>query len=345
MVMRKPTQVTLSDIASRLNVSKVTVSKALRDHPDIAPETKQRVRQLAEELAYTPNSAARNLSTRRTHTIGLVVPKVAHFFFSSVIESVYDTAFENNYEIILTVSQEDAAREILHLKTLLSMRVDGLLISVSQQTQDTAIFELVQKKGVPLVFFDRVIDGLGCSTVTVDDREGAALLVEQALVAGYSKVAHFAGFSHTNIGRERRAGFIAAMQKRGLPVHEEWIITGGFSEDYGYEALQQLHRARNLPEIIVAVTYPVALGVYAAARELGLKIPHDLDLVCFGDSTTNRFISPSLTCVGQPTEQIGRRAVEILLEEITNPAPSQPQKVVLQTELRLRETCRSKTAL
>jgi len=342
--MRKPSQITLSDIASRLKVSKVTVSKALRDHPDIAVETKQRIRQLAEELAYTPNSAARNLSTRRTHTIGLVVPKIAHFFFSSVIESVYDTAFENNYEIILTVSQEDATREIKHLKTLLSMRVDGLLISVSQQTQDTAIFELVKKKGVPLVFFDRVIEGLGCSTVTVDDREGAALLVEQAIAAGYTKIAHLAGFSHINIGRERCAGFMAAMQKHQLPVRDEWIINGGFSEDYGYKALQQLHQANNLPEIIVAVTYPVALGVYAAAKDLGLKIPHDLDLVCFGDSTTNRFISPSLTCVSQPTEKLGRRSVEILLEEIKNPAPSQPQKVVLQTELRLRETCRAKVA-
>ena len=342
--MRKPSQITLSDIAARLKVSKVTVSKALRDHPDIGAETKQRVRQLAEKLAYTPNTAARNLSSRRTHTIGLVVPKIAHFFFSSVIESVYDTAFENNYEIILTVSQEDATREIKHLKTLLSMRVDGLLISVSQQTQDTAIFELVKKKGVPLVFFDRVIEGLNCSTVTVDDREGTARLVEQAIAAGYTKIAHLAGFSHTNIGRERCAGFRAAMQKHGLPVREDWVVTGGFSEDYGYKALQQLHRANHLPEIIVAVTYPVALGVYAAAKDLGLKIPDDLDVVCFGDSTTNRFISPSLTCVSQPTEKLGRRAMEILLEEIKNPAPSPPQKVVLQTEFCRRETCRAKEA-
>lgn len=340
--MKKQTQITLSDLATRLQVSKVTISKALRNHPDIAPDTKQRVRELAEELGYTPNSAARNLSTRRTFTIGLVVPKIAHFFFSSVIESVYDTAFENNYEIILTVSQEDAARETKHLKTLLSMRVDGLLISVSQQTQDTAIFDLVKKKGVPLVFFDRVIEDFGFSTVTVDDRDGTARLVEQALAVGYTKIAHLAGFSHTSIGRERCAGFRDAMQKHGLPVREEWIVTGGFSEDYGYHALQQFYHNNNMPEIIVAVTYPVALGVYAAAKELKLKIPEELDVVCFGDSTSNRFISPSLTCVSQPTEKLGRRAMEILLEEIKNPGPDRPQQIVLQTELQLRETCRAK---
>jgi LacI family transcriptional regulator len=343
--MRKQTQITLSDLATRLQVSKVTISKALRDHPDIAPDTKQRIRELAEELGYTPNSAARNLSTRHTQTIGLVVPKIAHFFFSSVIESVYDTAFENNYEIILTVSQEDAAREIKHLKTLLSMRVDGLLISVSQQTQDTAIFDLVKKKGVPLVFFDRVFEDFGFSTVTVDDREGTARLVEQAIAAGYTKIAHVAGFSHTSIGRERSAGFRGAMQKHGLPLREEWIVTGGFSEDYGYQALQQFYHANNLPEVIVAVTYPVALGVYAAAKELGLKIPDDLDVVCFGDSSANRFISPSITCVSQPTEKLGRQAMEILLEEIKNPGPDLPQKIVLQTELQLRETCRASTNL
>ena len=342
--MRKSSQITLGDIASKLNVSKVTVSKALRGHPDIAPETRQRIKQLAEELAYTPNSAARHLSSKRSNTIGLVVPKIAHFFFSTIIESIYDAAFEKNYEIILTVSQENAEREITHIKTLLSMRVEGLLISISQQTQDTKIFEMVKKKGVPLVFFDRVIEGLGFSTVTVDDRNGAAQIIEQAIAAGYTKIAHLAGFAHTNIGKERCAGFIAAMQKHHLPVRPDWIIEGGFNEEYGYNGLLQLYKNQILPEMIFAVTYPVALGVYQAAKELRLNIPADLDLVCFGDSLTNRFISPALTCAAQPVEKIGRRALEMLIEEIENPEPTAPQQSVLPTELRQRETCRKKVS-
>ncbi len=154
--MKKKTLVTLSDIARRVKVSKVTVSKALRGHPDISAETAGKVKKVARELGYLPNFMARNLSSRRSNTIGVIVPKIAHFFFSSVIEAIYDAAFENNYEIILTVSQENAERELRHVESLLSMRVDGLIVSLSQQTRDTSIFDKVQQRGVPLICMDRV---------------------------------------------------------------------------------------------------------------------------------------------------------------------------------------------
>ena len=138
--MQKASQITLNDIAQKLNVSLVTVSKALRDHPDISKNTKERVKKLANKLGYTPNFIARSLSSKKSNTIGLVVPKIGNFFFPSVIESICTTAYNNHYEIILTISYENAERELHHLKSLLSMRVDGLLISISQQTSDIKIF-------------------------------------------------------------------------------------------------------------------------------------------------------------------------------------------------------------
>src|SRR5690554_6344832 len=152
----KDRAVTLSDIARRVNVSTVTVSKALRDHSDISDKTKELIRNVAEEMGYMPNIFARSLSSRKSNTIGLVVPKIAHDFFGSIIEHIYKIASANNYEIILTVSRENAEREKKQIQTLLAMKIDGIIISITKETKDYEIFDLVKSRGVPLVFIDRV---------------------------------------------------------------------------------------------------------------------------------------------------------------------------------------------
>lgn len=337
--MEKNSHITLDDIAKKLNVSKVTVSKALRGHPDISKETTQRIKKIAKELGYTPNYMARNLSSKRSNTIGVVVPKIAHFFFSAVIESIYDTAFHNNYEIILTVSQENSVREAKHIESLLAMRVDGLIVSITQQTRDTTIFEKVIKQGIPLTFVDRIIDIPGANTITVDDRGGTFQAIEHAIKLGYTKIAHLAGFPEINIGLRRYQGFEDAMTKYNLPINSDWVIYGGFGEEAGYRGFMKMYNSNNLPEFIFAVTYPVALGVYAAIQEVGLKIPNDIDIMCFGNSDVNRFITPALSCVDQPTEKLGRTAVELTLNQIKNLETFQPQSIEIPTELLLRETC------
>ena len=335
-------QITLDDIAKELNVSKVTVSKALRGHPDISKETVMRVKKVAQELGYTPNYMARNLSSKRSNTIGVVIPKIAHFFFSSIVEAIYDTAFHNNYEIILTVSQENSQREIKHIESLLAMRVDGLIVSITQETRDHAIFERVIKSGVPLIFMDRILDIPGTSSVVVDDFEGSYLAIKHAIELGYTKIAHLSGYSEINIGLNRLAGFEKAMKEYGLTINPDWIIKGGFGEEFGYSGFMKLYESHNLPEFIFTVTYPVALGVYAAIEELGLKIPDDIDIMCFGNSDINRFISPSLSCVNQPTDKIGEYSVKLMLDQIKNIESFEPQHIVIPTELILRETCSRK---
>lgn len=338
--MKNKFHITLDDIAKRLNVSKVTVSKALREHPDISFETAQKVKQVAKELGYTPNFMARNLSSKSSHTIGLVVPKIAHYFFGSVIESIYEAALVNNYEIILTVSQENAEREEKHIRSLLSMRVDGLIISISQQTKNYDIFNTVKNYNVPLVFMDRVVDMSEFSSITVDDRGGTFKAIEHAIKLGYRKIGHIAGYQEINIGRKRYLGFEDAMKKYDVPVNPEWVTYGGFGEEDGYKAFMKLHSSGNLPEFIFAVTYPVALGIYAAAEELGLKIPDDIDIMCFGSSDINNFLTPSLSCVDQPTEELGKQAVKLILEIINNPTNYVPKHIEIPTGLMIRETAR-----
>ena len=338
--MHKRFQITLDDIAKKLNVSKVTVSKALRGHPDISYETTQKVKAVAKELGYTPNFMARNLSSKSSHTIGLVVPKIAHYFFGSVIESIYEAALENNYEIILTVSQENAEREEKHIRSLLSMRVDGLIISISQQTKNYEIFNTIRNYNVPLVFMDRVVELPGFSSVTVDDQGGSFKAIEHAIKMGYKKIAHLAGYQEINIGKRRYLGFKKAMKKNNIPINPDWVIYGGFGEEDGYKGFMKLYNSHNLPEFIFAVTFPVALGVYSAVAELGLKIPDDIDIMCFGGSDINKFLTPSLSCIDQPTEELGRKSVETILEIIKSPIDFVPKHIEVPTGLIIRETAK-----
>lgn len=343
-MVKKGFQVTLDDIASKLDVSKVTVSKALRGHPDISAETSRKVKKLARELGYSPNYMARNLSSKRSNTIGVVIPKIAHFFFSSVIEAIYDAAFENNYEIILTVSQENAEREVKHIQSLLSMRVDALIISVSQTTKDYAIFETVREMGVPLTFMDRVPAIEGFSSVVGDDRGGAFAATEQAINIGYRKIAHLAGYQHINIGKERYKGFVDAMKQYSVPIRPEWVVYGGFSEDDGYNGFNKMYESGNLPEIIFASTFPVAVGVYRAAEELGMKIPDDIDIISFGSSGLNRFLSPPMSYVEQLTTELGKKAMDLTLENIRQKDQFIPQHIKLPTKLVLCKTCIKRVA-
>lgn len=334
--------ITLKDIAEELQISKVSVSKALRDHPDIGSETKQLVKETAARLGYVPNYIARNLSSRHSNTIGLVVPKIAHHFFASAIETIYQTAFENDYEIIMTVSQESVENELIHLQTLLSMQVEGLLISVTEQTKDTAIFEMVKKQNIPLVFFDRVMDGLGFSTVTADDEQGTYNAITEIINTGYSKIAHLAGYAYTNIGYKRKNGFLRAMKDNHLEVRADWIVETGFAEEDGYKGFMKLFRSGELPEVIYTVTYPVALGVILAAQEAGISIPRDSQIVSFGGSIYNRFVAPSISYIEQPSEDIGRKAVDLLLNEIKNPEMREEKHIVVPTELVICDTCKKR---
>jgi LacI family transcriptional regulator len=335
----RPKQVTLNDIAKKLGVSIITVSKALRGHPDISHNTAELIKKTAAELGYSPNFMARNLAARKSNTIGVVLPQIAHHFFSSIIDHIYNYAMTNNYEVFLTVSQENAEMQKKQIQTLLSMRVDGIIISISQDTDNFEIFETATSRQVPLVFMDRIPDLNNCNTVTVDDRGGAYKVIDHAIKLGYKRIAHFAGYTNINIGRERMLGFRQAMSDHGLEINYDWILEGDFGEKSGYDSFMKLYHEKNLPDLILAVTYPVAIGIYMAAQEVGMKIPDDIDLICFGNSQVQNFLSPPLSCVNQPTEQLAAKSMELLLDNIDNIGNFKNKNIIIDTDLILRGTC------
>ncbi len=339
--MKRNVHITLADIAERLDVSRVTVSKALRGHPDISEGMAKKIRRMASDLGYSPNRMARNLSARKSHLLGLVVPKIAHFFFGSVIESVYTKALENRYETILMVSHENDEQEIQHLQTLVSMRVDGIIISVSAKTHDTKVFEWIKKIGIPLLFLDRIPDPApkGAASVMVDDYGGTVKAIEQAISVGHQSIGFLGGDSNINIGRNRLQGYTDALRRHGIPVREEWIVNGGYGTESGYEGYMRLYAQGAMPTCFFAITYPVALGIYDAAKATRARIPDDVDVICFGDGDVGRLLAPALSCVSQPTQRLGEEAVNAMMRMIDQPEGIPAGEIVVPTELILRETC------
>ncbi|MCF8259810.1 MAG: LacI family transcriptional regulator [Melioribacteraceae bacterium] len=330
--------VKLIDIAHKLNYSVVTISKALRDHPDISNKTRDLIKKVAEEMGYSPNLVARSLSSRKSNIIGLVVPKIAHHFFGQIIQTIYDIGFEHNYEILLMVSQEEQERERKHLQTLLAMKVDGIIISITEKTRDYKIFETIKERGVPLVFMDRIPDMERINSVRVTDYEGAYNGTEHLIRLGYKNIGHFGGYQDTRIGRDRYNGFKNAMDDAKIPINPNWVKFGGFSEDDGFKTFSKLVETGNLPDAILAATYPIALGVYMAAKERKIKIPNDIDIICFGDANIQRFLEPALSCIQQPTKIIAEKSMEILFDLITNPKQEKFTSEIVPTKLIIRET-------
>jgi LacI family transcriptional regulator len=314
--MTKKGPVTQSDIAAKLKVSRITVSKALRDHPDISREMKEKVLKAAEKMGYSLNLVAANLSQRKTNTIGVVIPDLENSFFAFLTDSVIDIARERNYRIILTVSRENTEIEDQNIRNLSGMRVDGLLVCISQTTGGKEIFEYVRRLGIPLVFFDRVVEHSGFSSVSFNDSQGTRDAITAITAAGYKKIAHFAGYQSISIGRERCNSFRREMKRHGLQVNKNWIIEGGFELNDGKIAFEKLRSAGQVPEIILAVNDRVALGAYRAAKEAGMRIPGDIAIAGFGFEETTSMFTPPLAVINQDPRKLGISAANLLIDEI-----------------------------
>lgn len=334
-----------SDIAKQLNVSRVTVSKALRDHPDISDAMKKKIGMTARKMGYVPNLIARQLNSRRTFTIGIVIPDLENSFFSFIVDSMIDYATEHNYYVILTVSREKENIEKQNIENLIGMRVDGLLVCLSQETTDTKIFTTVEKMKIPLVFFDRAFGNMKSPSVVFNDKIGAANILNRIINEGYTKIAHFAGYFRTNIGKERQDGFLEALAKNKIPVNKDWILEGGFELKDGYDSFKKLNSLGNLPEVIFAVNDRVALGAYKAAKEAGLNIPGDIGIFGYGFNEITDFFDPQLTVINQDPRQMGKEAIKLLIDDIEKKTKGNRRKIFIEEEFLWGKSVKRKAKL
>jgi DNA-binding LacI/PurR family transcriptional regulator len=328
---------TIKDLAKELNLSASTVSRALRDHPDISPLTKKRVISLANKLDYHPDSIAQSLQTQKTKTIGVIVPEIKQPFFASVINGIEELAYSAGYTIIVCQSNETYDREVLYTRTLVSHRVAGLLVSLSQTTQNLDHFKALQRRGVPIVFFDRVNDDIEASKVVVDDYNGAFAAADHLIKSGYKRIAHLAGPKNLSISKYRLKGYKDALKLGNRPYNEELVVYGGLDDTDGVVGFQKLLSLEILPDAVFAVNDPVATGAFLTIKEHGLKIPDDIALVGFSNTNVSSLLDPPLTTVEQPTYEIGKTAVQLLLAQINNSEENfVPQFEVLKTHLIIR---------
>jgi LacI family transcriptional regulator len=238
------------------------------------------------------------------------------------------------------ISFEDKRNELRNNLTLLSMRVDGIIVNISQDSTDIQFYQQLKERDVPLVFFDRIIESDQISHVTTDDRTATREVMRYALSKGYNKPAHLAGYSNISIGRERRNGFFDALNERNIQPNPDWIIEGGFSEELRYENAKRLLKAKNRPDLVFCFNDSVAHSVYHVAEELNIKIPDNLGVIGYGNLALGKLIKPNLTTVDLPIDEFANEIVRLLFDQIERPSKRRAEHVILKPEIIIRESCR-----
>jgi LacI family transcriptional regulator len=330
---------TMMDIARDLKVSVVTVSKVLRNQGRISAATRKRVLRRAKELNYQMNWVARSLVTRRTYTIGLLLPEFTHSFFAEIARAVAQTVRPHGYHVIISYFEEDPALEVSEADSLLARQVDGLIIASAQPARRLELFQRIQNRNVPFVLIDRPIAGLRASFVGVDNHAIGRLATEHLIERGCRCIAHLRG-PEMGIAAERFQGYRSALAKRGLRVNPRYVVAGGHGDGAGYEGMRRLLRVRAIPDGVFCYSDPVAIGAIRAILDAGLKVPHNIAVVGAGNVHYSDQLAVPLTTVDQGTCQIGARAAELLIERILLKRAARPKKILISPKLVERESTR-----
>ncbi|SFQ24101.1 transcriptional regulator, LacI family [Hymenobacter arizonensis] len=327
----------MADLARELGVSMTTISRALSDHHSIGPATKQAVLKLAKKLNYQPNHLAAALRKGKSKLLGVIVPYIEGRFFASVVHGIETAASKAGFSVIICQSSEDVAQERKNLETLLSAQVAGILISVSRTTVDFRHFEKVRKHGVPLVFFDRILEGDNVNAVLLNDREGAYQATRHLLEQGCRRVAHFAGLQHLNIYKNRRQGYLDALQSYGLEPDETLIKDCDMTLEGGTGCMAELLKLSSPPDAVFSAGDSAVLGALQLLKSRGIRVPQDVALAGFSNEALTLVAEPMITSVDQRTEEMGQAAFRLFTELVAAEGTSFSQRqVVLQPQLFVR---------
>ena len=338
--------VTLKQIAEELNISVTTVSKALKDYPDVSIKTKALVKELAKTLNYKPNAFAVNLRTKESKTIGLVIPVIVHHFFSSVIKGIISQAEKKGYLVIILQSNESYELEKKQIDLLLNQRVDGIIISLANGTADFSHLNEVIAQEKPLVMFDKIAKIVKCSKVIIDDRKAAYLATQHLIDTGCKRIAHFRGALLPQNSIDRFLGYKKALLDNNLPYDPSLVYIcecGDMSFEEGKENAQKLLKDHTDVDGVFINTDLVAIGALTEFNKQGVKIPEDISIVGFSNWFMSSVISPTLTTIDQPGFKMGKTAFKQLYKEIKaikNKKPKAPKIITLETELISRESTR-----
>lgn len=328
-------QVTIKDIAKELGVSPSTVSRALKNHPDISVETKKAINDLAKKLNYSPDPIALSLKSRKSKIIGVIVPEIVHYFFSTVLHGIEDFAYDAGYNVMICESNESFERELKNVDALMSNRSDGILVSLTKNTQSFDHFKKIQNSGVPLVFFDRICDELDTDKVVVDDEKGAFEAVSHLISIGCRNIAHLTAPGHLIISQQRKAGYIRALETYNIPINPDLIILCDTIEE-AKKSIPALLARDPRPDGIFAVNDLTAAEAIRIIKEMGLKVPYDIAVVGFTNGQISDLTDPPLSSVEQHGYEIGKQAATLLIDRIEKQEDYAPITRVIETKFVLK---------
>lgn len=341
--MRKKGYVTIKDIAQALGISPSTVSRALRDLPDVKAETRAAVKALAADWHYAPNLFASSLVNSNSQLLGVVVPRINSHFFAKIISGIQESAHDQGYRVIICENKSDSEREALDVQALLSARVAGIIAGpAAGPGHQQHHWDQVRQQEVPLVFVDRDFENSAVISVVVDDFKAALKATQHLLAQGRRQILHLCGPEELTVSQRREQGFTAALKHAGLRPDSSYIRQAGFSQEGGEAAMESwLAEGRPL-DAILGVNDQVCIGAMQVLKRHNIRIPEAVALIGFSDNPISALYSPSLSTVWQPAEEMGRAALALLLKQIDPHQPTPPvQRHMMDTKLIIRETSHS----
>lgn len=329
---------TMRDVATLAGVAVSTVSAVINGTPKVSAARTERVVKAMQELHYHPDQIARSLKVGRSKTIGVVVPDITNPFYPEVIRGIEDAARLAGYEVLLCDANEDPVQEQEYMANLFARRVDGIILACSDAS---AAYDGVSRGQFPVVFVDRIPGRARQNAVSTDNAKAACEATDHLIGLGHTRIAMLAGDLNFSTHAERLAGFTLAMENARLRIRQEYLRCGNVQLEDGFEAGMNLLRMKRPPTAIFASNNKLLLGLLRAVSELGVRCPEEVSVLGFDDHVWNQHFTPALTCVAQPTYEIGKRAFEMLVGRMHDGAPLRRRKaspLLLDAELRVRNS-------
>ncbi|MDA8639792.1 LacI family transcriptional regulator [Flavobacteriaceae bacterium] len=307
---------TLKDIAKALDISVTTVSKALQNYPDVSPKTKKRVKEYAEKVNFKPNSFAAYLRTHESKTVGIVIPRLNHYFFSSILRGIITEAEKHEYMTFILCSDESYELEKIQIERLINKNVDGIFLSIADKTHDLGHIQNIIDKETSLVIFDKYSKLTACSSVVIDDQKAAYTAVEHLIKKGKTKIAHFRGPLLPQNSIDRFLGYRKALDDYGLEYNKDLVfICDDINDTEGYNHMQTILDEKIEIDAIFAVADLPAVGAMNCLLENNIKIPEEVSVIGFSNWLISSLITPSLSTIDQPGELMGRKAFQVFMNE------------------------------
>lgn len=334
--MEKKKHISLKDIARALGVSIPTVSRALKDSPEISRELCAKAKEMAKEMNYRPNPFALSLRKNAPRIIGVVVPDIVTHFFSSILNGIENMAVRNGYFVIITTSHESFENEKRNIENLVNMRVEGIIACLSQETTDYTHLSALKGINMPLILFDRVCLTDQFSSVVADGEQSAQIATQHLLDNGSKRVAFIGGANHLDIVRKRKHGYLEALRNNLIPIEKELVVCRKIDYEEGKIATETLLSLPHPPDAILAMNDTLAFAAIEVIKKHGLRIPHDIAIIGYTDEQHANYIEPKLSAISHQTYKMGETACQLLIEQIKG--NKSVKQVVVPTHLQVRES-------